>query len=211
MGGTFLHPSGADPNDPLAAFTEYAADRLWVASHLMQLVGVISMMFALVFLSRMMSGGAGSSWAHVGVVGAGATLSVAATLQAVDGVALKIMVDNWAAASGEEKAMLFQAAFGVRQIEIGLASILNLVLGITATIYGVALVSDHRFPRWLGWLAIAGGMPAVVASVLLAYTGFSGVAMTTTLAASSLLLAWIIIVALWMWRLASSTAPQRGL
>jgi hypothetical protein len=206
-----LHPSGADPNDPLAAFTEYAADRVWVASHFMQLVGVISMMFALVFLSRMMSGGAGSSWAHVGVVGAGATLSVAATLQAVDGVALKIMVDNWAAASGEEKAMLFQAAFGVRQIEIGLASILNLVLGITATIYGVALASDHRFPRWLGWLAIAGGLSAVVASVLLAYTGFSGVAMTTTLAAGSLLLARIIIVAVWMWRLASSTAPQRGL
>jgi hypothetical protein len=33
--GTFLHPMEADPNVPLAAFTEYAADRNWVASHLM--------------------------------------------------------------------------------------------------------------------------------------------------------------------------------
>ena len=30
--GTFLHPMNADPNDPLAAFTEYAADHHWIAS-----------------------------------------------------------------------------------------------------------------------------------------------------------------------------------
>lgn len=35
--GTILHPMSADPNVPLAAFTEYAADTHWVASHLMQL------------------------------------------------------------------------------------------------------------------------------------------------------------------------------
>jgi len=33
--GTFLHPMEADLNVPLAAFTEYAAERNWVASHLM--------------------------------------------------------------------------------------------------------------------------------------------------------------------------------
>ena len=38
--GTHLHPMGADPNDPISAFTEYARDRLWIASHLVQLAGV---------------------------------------------------------------------------------------------------------------------------------------------------------------------------
>ncbi len=32
--GTYLHPLGADPHDLVAAFTEYALDPLWVASHL---------------------------------------------------------------------------------------------------------------------------------------------------------------------------------
>jgi hypothetical protein len=41
--GTYLHPMPADPNDAVAAFTEYAADRLWVASHLTQLAGVTLM------------------------------------------------------------------------------------------------------------------------------------------------------------------------
>lgn len=202
--GTFLHPSDADPNDPLAAFTEYAADRLWVASHLMQLIGMILMVFALVLLSRMMSSGRGSSWAHMGVVGAGASLSVAAALQAVDGIALKVMVDSWAAASAAEKDMLFQANLGVRQIEIGLASILSLLLGITVTIYGVALVSDRHFPRWLGWLAIVGGIPTAVAGIVIAHTGFSGVAMGINMSASSLLLVWIVVAGVWIWRLAST-------
>jgi hypothetical protein len=38
--GTYLHPMSAGPNGAVAAFTEYAADRLWVASHLTQLAGV---------------------------------------------------------------------------------------------------------------------------------------------------------------------------
>jgi len=48
--GTYLHPLAADPNEAVAAFSEYAADRLWVASHLMQLVGVVLMVAALLLL-----------------------------------------------------------------------------------------------------------------------------------------------------------------
>ncbi len=32
--GTYLHPVKSDPNDATRAFAEYAADHLWVASHL---------------------------------------------------------------------------------------------------------------------------------------------------------------------------------
>ncbi len=150
--GTFLRPSNADPNDPVAAFTEYAANRPWIASHLMQLFGIILIVVALVFLSRLMSNGDGASWAYLGVVGAGSSLSVAGALQAVDGIALKQMVDSWAAASTADKEMLFLATFAVRQIEIGLASILGLLFGITVAVYGIALMSDGSFPKWMGWI-----------------------------------------------------------
>ncbi len=206
--GTSLHPSNADPNDPLAAFTEYAADLSWITSHLMQLFGIILIVVALVFLSRLMSNGGGASWAYLGVLGAGASLSVAAVLQAVDGIALKVMVNSWAAASAADKEMLFLATFAVRQIEIGLASILGLLFGITVTIYGIALVSDRSFPKWLGWLAILGGIPIAVAGIVIAYTGFSDLAMTINLSASSLVLVWMIVVGVWMWRLASAKSSD---
>ena len=186
--GTFLHPMNADPNDPLAAFTEYAANRPWIATHLMQLFGLILIVVALVFLSRLMSNGGSASWAYLGVVGAGSSLSVAGALQAVDGIALKLMVDSWAVASAADKEMLFLATFAVRQIEIGLASILGLLFGITVAIYGIALLSDRTFPKWLGWLAIFGGIPIAVAGIVIAYTGFSDLAMTINLSGNSIVL-----------------------
>jgi len=88
--GTYLHPMSADPNVPLAAFAEYAADHHWVASHLMQLLGVLLMAAALVRLSRKMANGPAADWAVLGMIGAVASMAVASALQAVDGVALRV-------------------------------------------------------------------------------------------------------------------------
>jgi hypothetical protein len=186
--GTFLHPMEADPNVPLATFTEYAADRNWVASHLMQLTGMALMVAALVLLSQRMAEGQAKFVAILGNIGAVTGLAVAAALQAVDGIALKAMVDAWSTAPEPKKEMLFYAAFAVRQIEIGLASIMSLLLGITVAIYGIALLIDESFPKWLGYLAIVGGIPTAIAGIIIAYTGFSGLAMTINMPSSTLLL-----------------------
>jgi hypothetical protein len=198
--GTYLHPMSADPNVPSAAFTEYAADHHWVASHLMQLLGIALMLAALILLSRRMAGGPADAAATLGTAGAVASLAVAAALQAVDGVALNAMVNTWAAASGQEKEVLSQAAFAVRQIEIGLASIASLLFGLTVSIYGIALLTDPRFPKWLGLLAIAGGAPTAIAGIVIAYTGFSASAMAINMPAGSLLLCWMVALGIYVWR-----------
>jgi hypothetical protein len=61
---------------------------------------------------------------------------------AVDGIAVKAMVNAWAAAPEGQKEIIFQAAIG-------------LVSGATVTIYGVAQLSGTRFPKWLGLLGLA--------------------------------------------------------
>lgn len=198
--GTFLHPADADPNDAVAAFTEYAADQLWVASHLTQLLGMVFIVGALLQLSRILSTEPAGLWAALGRAGAIASLAVAAAVQAVDGVALKVMVDSWAAASEPDKSMVFQATYGVRQIEVGLASMLGLVFGLTVSLYGIAIIVDARFPSWLGLMALLGGVATGIAGVVMAYTGFSGLAMAINMPASSLLLLWLIILGVTMWR-----------
>ena len=198
--GTYLHPMSADPNVPLAAFTEYAASHIWVASHLLQLAGVMLIAAALVLLSRKMADGPGAEWSALGALGAIVSLAVASALQAVDGVALKFMVDNWAAIPEPGKAALFDATFGVRQIEVGLASIGSLLFGLTISIYGVALLIDRRFPRWLGAVAIVGGIPTAIGGVAIAYTGFSNLAMMINMPANSLLVLWMIALGIYSWR-----------
>jgi hypothetical protein len=198
--GTYLHPMQADPNEAIAAFTEYAADHLWVASHLAQLAGVALMAAALLLLAKQLESGSGTGWSRIAAGGAVASLAVATALQAVDGIALKRMVDAWASAPAAQKEVAFHAAFAVRQVEIGLASLLCLLLGLTVTVYGVVLLVDHTYPKWMGGLAIVGGVPTTVAGVVMAYTGFSGLAMTINMPASSILLVWMLALGVCMWR-----------
>jgi hypothetical protein len=197
---TMLHPLAADPNDAEAAFAEYAADRLWVASHLGQFLGICLIGAALVVLTHTMPDGPSRAWAWLGLAGATATVATGAALQAVDGVALKAMVDRWVAAPPTERPLVFEAAFAVRQVEIGLASLLSLLFGLTATVYGIAMIHDERHPTWVGWLGILGGIGTMVAGVVQAYTGFSGLAMAITMPASTLLLIWTVIVGASIWR-----------
>lgn len=197
--GTLLHPSEADPNAATAAFAEYADARGWIAIHLMQLAGVALMTAALALFSRMIAAGPAAAAAALGKLGAGTTLAIAAALQAVDGIAVKSMVDAWAAAPEGQKEMIFQSAFSVRQIEIGLASIFGLVAGFTVMLYGVAQLTDARFPKWLGLLGLAGGALTFVGGLAVAYSHFSGTAMMINMPAGILVTLWMLALGIYVW------------
>jgi len=191
---------GADPNDATAAFAEYAADPLWIPSHLGQLAGVALMVAALIIVGAALEQSGRRSLVQLAGVGAICSLSLAATLQAVDGVALKAAVDSWASAPPTTKEIAFEAALAIRRIEAGLASILSISLGVTATLYGAALFGSRRFPRWLGALGLLGGIPTVLAGVAIAFGGFSTLAMMINMPANVLLLVWMCGLGAFLWQ-----------
>ncbi len=197
--GTYLHPVPEDPNDAIASFTAYSADHLWVASHLTQLLGIVLILAALLIFANRIEAGSANPWPRIAAAGAIASLAVATALQAVDGVALKAMVDAWRAAPPEQREAAFRAAFAVRQVEIGLASTSSILLGLTVIVYGIALFADRMYPNWLGLLAIVGGVPATVAGVAMAYTGFSGLAMAIGMPANSLVIVWVLAIGIFTW------------
>ncbi|WP_255992242.1 hypothetical protein [Chitinolyticbacter albus] len=205
--GTYLHPMHADPNAPAAAFAEYATDHGWIASHLTQFVGVGLLVAALILLARLLELKGRAGWARIAAGGAIASLAMAGALQAVDGIALKSMVDAWAVAPALQKEVVFYAAFAVRQVEIGLASLSSLLFGLTAMVYGGALIVDRGYWRWMGGLAIVGGLSTALAGLLIAYTGFSGLAMTLNMLGISILLLWMLALAVCMWRDETPLAP----
>jgi hypothetical protein len=125
---------------------------------------------------------------------------LAAALQAVDGIALRAMVENWAAVAAAQKESAFQSAFAVRQVEIGLASVLSLVLGATVTLFGVALLDGLKYPRWIGGLAIAGGVSTALSGIVMAFSGFSDLEMAINMPASAVLVAWVLTLGFLMWR-----------
>ena len=200
MTGTMFHPLGADPGDHLAAFTEYATDDGWVASHLCQFVGVALMFVGLVAVHDTLREGAVAGIAHIGVLVGTAALTMAATLQAVDGIALKAMVDLWASSAEEHKQAAFFAALAVRQIEIGAASFMAILFGATVVLFGAAAVKSELYPRWLGWLGIGGGAGTITGGLLIAFTGFSVIAMNVAMPFNLILVIWMIAIDVHMWR-----------
>jgi hypothetical protein len=76
----------------------------------------------------------------------------------------------------------------------------SLLFGLTVNVHGIALLVDSTYPNWLGGLAIVGDVPTMIAGVLIAYTGFSCLAMTINMPAGFLLLVWMLTVGVFMWR-----------
>jgi hypothetical protein len=186
----------ADPNDSLAAFSEYAADRLWGASHLGQFIGIVSIGVALLVLGRTLGDGpAVEACVLLGGAGTVASVATAAALQAVDGIALKAMVDAWAAAPADQKVAAFHAAYGVRRIEVGLASLTSLLLGLTTLAYALALLATKSYPRWLGAVGLVGAGGLLVSGVAMAYRGFSPFEMDVSMPSSLALMLFLVVFA----------------
>jgi hypothetical protein len=118
------------------------------------------------------------------------------------------LVDRWASAPSEARAITFEAAFAIRQVEIGLAGFLSLLSGLTLVAFGVALLRSVHYPRWLGLTGLLDGLGIMAAGAAQASTGFSGLSMAISMPASSVLLVWIAVVGALMWRLAPRLADE---
>lgn len=199
---TLLHPLGSDPADAPAAFAEYAAASFYVWSHLGQFVGFCGLGAGLIAVATTLEAGRAAAWGRLGAAGAVASIAEAAGLQAVDGVALKVTIDRWAAASGEARAMAFEAALALRQLETGLAGLLSITGGLTLLALAWGVLCSTRYPAWVGALGLISGAGMAAAGTAQASTGFSGLAMTLSMLATSMFLVWIIFAGLRMWRLA---------
>ena len=94
----------------------------------------------------------------------------------------------------------------MRQIEIGLASLPSLTTGLALIAFSFAMLASMRYPHWLGAIGLFDGLGMVATGAAQASSGFSALAMTISMTASSVLLLWIILAGILMWRL----APRLG-
>jgi hypothetical protein len=200
LAGTMLHPLQADPSSPIAAFAEYANDPHWITRHLTQLVGIVGIVIGLILFANKLDAKGDSGLIKVAIAGAVLSAGLGTTLLAVDGIALKAMVDAWASASAADKQSLFHAALAVRYIEIGLASMFCLAIGFTAVMYSLVIYTEERFPSWISYIGALGGICKGAAGAAIAYTGFSQLSMMFNMPANILLLVWMLILAAYQWK-----------
>lgn len=121
----------------------------------------------------------------------------------VDGYALKIIADSWAATSGAEQAQLLQMADTALWFLNGtFRSEILIFYGLTVLLAGLAVAYDGRYPVWFGWIAtVAGALVAI--NALFSYAGLSLLprldlqVFVVILPIESL---WLIVLGVMMWR-----------
>ncbi len=198
--GTSLHPMGSDPGNAPEAFAEYAADSWWVFTHLGQFAGIFLMVVGLMALSDVLRGQRSGWLARLGLMTAYAALVAAAALQAVDGIALKHAVDRWQTVPASQKDLAFEAAFAVRQVEIGLASLVAILFGLALLLFGSALARGEAFPHWIGWLGGLSGLGTLVGGIMTASAGFSPTAMSFAMPFNLAAVLWTLLIGILLWR-----------
>lgn len=126
-----------------------------------------------IVLYRVLLGNQVDTLARFAVSGAIALVPSLAILQAIDGVALKEVVDAWAHAPSSETAIAFQNAELVRWMEWGANSFFRLLQGVTVLLFGLALARSGIVPRLLGWFGIGAGLAYIAVGAIVGYDGFS--------------------------------------
>jgi ABC-type amino acid transport substrate-binding protein len=180
------------------------------ASHIGQFAGIL-LIFAggFVALFRLLArseSSTASALAWFGLVAAIISASTFTILQAVDGIALKIAVNTWyaippsSADAGEEKAIAFRVAEGLRWTEWGLQAYYRMLQGAVALMFGVAIVKSALLSRWIGAVEIAAGVVTIAAGVVVAYVGFSSVRDPVADLSTLILYPWVVILGIFMWR-----------
>jgi hypothetical protein len=159
------------------------------------------MVLAMVLLTRAVATtGTGRLWARLTEVTGAAAIAVTAVLQAVDGVALKAIVDMWAHASAANRSARFAAVQAVREVEIGMDAVFSLGLAMTTLAFAVVLREARRAGRVLAGVSLATAATAAVAGVLFGRQGFSATAMNAGMASGLLGMVLTVAAAAWVGR-----------
>ena len=201
-----LHPAHELPNNHAAVFAEYASSTNWTLVHLGQFAGMLVIIAGLLVLFQALNirSGIAALLAQGAGVSAIVTLTLYGILQAIDGVALKQVVDAWASAPEAEKATRFASAEAIRFLEWGGRSYQDFMLGLTFILLASVIVSTARIPRLLGVLVGLTGIGYIAQGFITGAEGFSANNSTPTLFAYAVWLTWSIWLLIFAWRAQAS-------
>ena len=199
-----LHPRTTSEADD-AGLRLVADSDLWVLIHTGILVALLLVFVGLLIFAIGLPESV-ASWARLAIVTQGAAAAAGAIWAAIDGVAVKRVVDDWNTASGASEEAFFAAARGVESVSIGVFSVfILLVTGLAPLMYGLAVSKSRVYPSWLGSLGIFAGSAGIIVALVQMMTEPS-VVLTNIIFTIVALLVTIFIGALG-WYLYRGTAP----
>ncbi len=200
-----LHPrsSPSDLGETEALLDMVAGFGLWRLLHLLIIFALLLVVIALIGLAHSLVEENRSPWARLCLPLGLVSGAVSAASFAMDGFALGGVGAAWKAASGAARADVLLQAEAVYMIDGALFTVAIIsMFGATALVYGLALRSSQRYPKWIGMTAIAGGVAGLASGTVQMLAGELNVASFLILftITSVLFTIWLIGVSLQLYR-----------
>jgi Domain of unknown function (DUF4386) len=197
--------------------TTIAGDGEWILLHLGIVVAMLLLAAGLTGMIAHAEGTRGTPIAKVAMVITSIGTALAVVSVAIDGVALKILADEWAAVSPQETPRLFDLFATTKRINTALwGSTVMVFFGFAILCHGTALLQSRRLPPWMGWAAVLSALGSLLAASLqLPAGGESRTGEFIFLGSSILLTIWALTLGYLWWRearsqvIAATTSPKR--
>ncbi len=148
--------------------------------------------------------------AAFGAAAAVAALALYGALQAVDGVANRLVDVAWLSAPDAEKAGRFASAEAVRWLEWGMRSYQAFTLGLALLLFAVAAIRTAWIPRPIAVLIGLSGCAFLWQGWLVGAEGFSPMMSNAIVLAEFLDVVWMSWLAVAAWRMPDGEPPPPG-
>jgi hypothetical protein len=172
----------------------------WPLVYLGFILGALLWVGAFIALASSLTQGIGWALGRLSV----ASIIIGATLHILDGsisgFGLAALAHAWATAPAPEQANLLRDGDLLLRILGGTwASVITFFHGVPFILLGLAVALDHRYPAWLGWIGVVGGLGSVVFGVVM----FLGTPGMVYVAFAIVVSIWMVIMGILMWQRAS--------
>ena len=203
-----MHPNPADIGDPLAQLRLISQSAIWGPVHVGIVVASVIRLAGLVGFTCSFDSPWGAAWARIALSGAVVGAAAALVLFAVDGIASQRLAIAWAEAPPEHVETAFRVSQSNQYVGFGIYGLwIMIFFGLTYVAYGLAVAFGDEYPRWLGWIAVAGGIAGTLIGYFQYFSGLTDLLTNKLFPGCAIVLAaWTVWMGVLLWRRAGSPA-----
>lgn len=201
-----LQLAEGEPGDFRPLLQSIADSPLWGGIHVVGLAALLLFIGGLLALSRSITKEPGSALAQLGFTSAllgGVFLSIQSIMEGSH--TMKALTEAWAAAT--DKEVLFTVAKTLFNLGTDFGSWgVVIIFGVVPIIFGLAIVLTDIYPKWLGWMALVGGVGAASMGIALFLQGLFHAGIFSFFVFAVVVTLWLIVMGVLMWRRAGAAA-----
>ena len=208
-----LHPRPEEIDSVLSELEMVRDSGIWVFDHYMLGVAIVLGLLGGVAISRSYAEEPARSWGRFALVAQIVGVTIGLLTVAVDGMIVGKVVDEWAVAGGGTDTPEYVIAAAVTNVSLGLfTALIGSLFGVVATLYGLAGLNSSTYPRWLGGLALLGGLLGFTAGTVQFLGGISNLSATVLFLPASLAFTiWLFASGWYLWQGTSTgEVPRTG-